>query len=51
MVSVSYIMSISHWPAVATSWWWLSHSMPKSELSMLTHSLRNGVSVSDGVLG
>ena len=51
LVSLSYMMSISHCPAVATSWWWLSHSIPKSSVSTLTHSLRNGVSVSDGVLG
>ena len=27
-------MSISHWPAVATSWWWASTSIPTSCITL-----------------
>ena len=48
--SVSNFMSISHWPAVATSWWWHSTLMPiRSMVSAI--SARMSISVSEGGTG
>ena len=49
-VSVPKRMSISHWPPVATSWWWNSHGMPRRS-SVSTISVRMSCSVSDGAGG
>ncbi len=41
---------ISHWPALATSWWWTSTSMP-SAISVLHISARMSCSESRGATG
>ena len=46
-VSVPKRMSISHWPPVATSWWWNSHAIP-SRSSVSTISVRMSWSESWG---
>ena len=46
-VSVPNFMSISHWPPVATSWWWNSQGMPRLS-RMSTISLRMSCSESLG---
>jgi hypothetical protein len=51
VTSSSNFMSISHWPAVATSWWCASVSMPKLSSRMLQTSLRKSTSVSCGGAG
>ena len=43
-------MSISPWPAVATSWWWTSIVMPAFSIS-ITISLRMSCRVSCGGTG
>ncbi len=48
--SVSNFMSISHWPAVATSWWWASIAIPISCM-VKTISERMSMSVSEGGAG
>ena len=49
-VSVSKRMPISAWPAVATSWWWISTGMPAPS-SAITILLRTSCSVSVGGVG
>ena len=48
--SVSNFMSISHWPAVATSWWWHSTIIP---ICCITSAIseRRSCSVSVGGTG
>ena len=48
--SVSNRMSISHWPAVATSWWWHSTSSPICRITT-DISARMSFSVSEGGTG
>src|SRR3989338_8572308 len=46
--SRSYFMSISPCPAVATSWWWASKTMPKSSIRVRQASFRKSTMVSWG---